>query len=122
MGVTAGTVQAGAKSVQRGLIDAPQTSQPNGTAIVRVFDVTIAAVDMNKARVTVNVLVGYDAASQAAATIAARMVNLTNTTSDVLKMGFGYLLNSTTLRIYTGGAMGAQFAAFNGVWQVVEDY
>lgn len=118
MGVSAASLQAGAKSAQRGQIWA--TGGTGGTAPeVRYMDITISAVNTSKARVNVvGLLVARSL--QADADNLARTADLNTPTANEKGMLFGYLLNSTTVRVYGGVSNTAWRWA--GRWEVLEDY
>lgn len=119
MGVTAGTVQAGVKSVQRGSIWSG--SATSGTAPEMLYvDITISAVNVAKARVNVFAMVA-GGASGAAADSVAHKNDRYQTAASVICEAFGYLLNATTVRIYGGQVTGPGYR-WNGRWEVVEDY
>lgn len=118
MAITQGPVSAGVKSVQRGQVYA--TGGTAGTAPeVRYIDVTITAVNTAKARVNV---VGVVAARslQGDADQIAQKGDIAYNTLNEYGIVFGYLLNSTTIRIY-GGMTGTTWR-WSGRWEVIEDF
>lgn len=119
MGVTAGTVQAGVKSVQRGAIYTNATVAGTNPEM-RYTDVTISAVNTAKARVVVDAVLAGGASSAASNTKASENDRYQSAAAAIAE-AFGYLLNSTTLRIYGGNVSGPGYT-FSGRWEVIEDF
>lgn len=118
MGVTAGTVQAGVKSVQRGQIWSG-TNTAGTQPEMKYLDITISAVNTAKSRVEINALIGGGSSGSAAST-AAQTADAYQSAANVQGRVFGYLLNSTTVRIY--GGISNTALQWSGRWEVVEDY
>lgn len=109
---------SGVKSVQRGQIYSG-TRTVGTNPEVGYVDITITAVNTSKARVNVDCVIGVGASGPAAQTIA--VANDQHTTAaNGQGYTFGYLLNSTTIRIYAGVSGGPGFW-WNGRWEVIED-
>lgn len=118
MGLSAATVQAGVKSVQRGQIYA--IGGAGGTAPeMRYIDITISAVTTSKARVIIEAVMASRTLQNDADNVA-RTADIAYGTVNEYGRVFGYLLNSTTIRIY--GGMSNTFTRWSGRWEVVEDF
>lgn len=104
----------GFKSVQRGLVDSATVSTGT-TPETAYIDIPISSVDLNKATVNALVFFASDASSDSLALDFARSALPTSTAVQPAK---AYLLNQTTLRIYTRN--GSAHRAFSGRWEVIE--
>lgn len=108
---------SGVKSVQRGIVWTG-TRTAGAAPEISYLDITIAAVNASKTRVNLMAMMGVGASGVAADSVAQtndRYQTAANTAGEV----FGYVINTTTLRLYSGITGAAH--RWNGRYEVIED-